>query len=66
MKTVTHKKTGNVYIVMEESVKNCTNANDGQIMVYYRSLDGLHFARDRDEFWTKFTQADPKNIQFKT
>ena len=62
MKTVSHNKTGNIYIVMEESVKNCTNANDGQMMVFYSSLDGKKFTRDQNEFWEKFTQINPDSI----
>ena len=58
MKTVKHNKTGRIYFLLNENVKNCTNANDGQIMVFYASTDGKKFTRDQDEFWTKFTQVD--------
>jgi len=63
MNLVSHNKTKNIYILLEEKVKNCTNDRDGQEMVFYASPDGMKFTRDRAEFWEKFTEIDPVKIQ---
>jgi len=55
-----HKKTGNKYAVIG-LVKNCTNAQDGQIMVMYESLTmyrDVHFTRELSEFLDKFNCPD--------
>jgi len=52
---VIHNKTGNVYIVLKEDIKNCTNAQDGQTMVLYTN-GNLTFCREKQEFWQKFTK----------
>ncbi|XDD48585.1 hypothetical protein AB3N60_19285 (plasmid) [Leptospira sp. WS39.C2] len=56
MKLFRHKKTGNLYLVIED-VKNCTNANDGQRMFYYCEYgkeNPLKFVREKSEFLEKF------------
>jgi len=53
---VTHKKTNNKYRIIG-FVKNCTNANDGQIMVIYEHLTthgNVHYTRELNEFKEKF------------
>lgn len=55
-----HKKTGNIYSVFtKEQVVNCTNAQNGQDMVMYKSIDdkslsNIIFVRERNEFLEKF------------
>lgn len=48
-----HKKTGNIYEVSYMEVINCTNAQDGQIMVLYKR-GGKTFVREINEFKEKF------------
>ena len=51
-----HLKTGDTYYLIRDDVKNCTNANDNQIMVLYKR-DGypdLLFVREKSEFYKKF------------
>ncbi len=52
-------KNGNLYEVIREDVINCTNANDNQIMVMYKSLDHpeLLFVREKSEFFIKFEKV---------
>ncbi|TGL33424.1 hypothetical protein [Leptospira perdikensis] len=53
-----HKKTGNLYLKLDEA-KNCTNANDGQQMVYYCEYgieNPKKFVRDKFEFLEKFEE----------
>jgi hypothetical protein len=55
-KRVIHKKSGRRYEIIRENVKNCTNAQDGQLMVYYTNGE-LYFVREHSEFWEKFERA---------
>jgi hypothetical protein len=55
-KRVIHKKSGRRYEIIRENVKNCTNAQDGQLMVYYTNGE-LYFVREQSEFWEKFERA---------
>lgn len=50
-------KNGNIYEVIRDDVINCTNANDDQIMVLYKSEEhpDLIFVREKNEFHIKFT-----------
>ena len=52
-------KNGNFYEVIRDDVINCTNANDDQIMVMYKSLDHpeLLFVREKSEFYVKFEEV---------
>lgn len=49
-------KNGNTYEVIRDDIINCTNANDGQIMVLYKSQKSpeLLFVREKSEFLQKF------------
>ena len=49
-------KNGNIYEVIRDDVINCTNANDDQIMVLYKSEEypDLIFVREKNEFHVKF------------
>jgi hypothetical protein len=53
-----NKKTGNLYGVLGEAI-NSTNAQNGQIMVSYFTLDEnveyKIFVREKNEFLEKFT-----------
>ena len=51
---VIHKKTCSRYFVINKSIRNCTNAQDGQMMVMYKNKDGNIFVREAEEFWEKF------------
>ena len=53
IKLVQNKKTKGVYQIINKEVINCTNAQDGQIMVIYTDGDKL-FARELNEFEEKF------------
>jgi hypothetical protein len=49
-------KKGTYYAVLNEVI-NCTNEQDGQTMILYRSLDDSElplFVREKSEFLTKF------------
>jgi hypothetical protein len=56
-----NKKTGKVYIMVNESIINTTNDRDGEEMVLYVSLEdtgtqtsSLRFVRNKQEFLKKF------------
>ena len=53
-------KNGNIYEVIRNDVINCTNANDNQIMVLYKSLEHpeLLFVREKSEFEIKFEKLN--------
>ncbi len=55
-----NNKNGNLYEVIREDVINCTNANDDQIMVLYKSLEHpeMLFVREINEFKIKFTLVE--------
>lgn len=53
LKTAIHKKTGNIYQVLDTEAIDCTNVRDGAaVVIYYR--DGMFFVREREEFNEKF------------
>ena len=54
-----NKKKGTFYVLINDNVINCTNANDGQIMVMYKSEDNpdLVFVREKEEFFIKFEEV---------
>lgn len=57
---VKHKKTGLDYAITGFS-KNCTNKNEGEILVLYESLTmykDVHFSREIGEFVKKFDCPD--------
>lgn len=51
-------KNGNIYEVIREDIINCTNANDGDIMVLYKNnnIPDKIFVREKKEFYIKFTE----------
>ena len=55
-----HLKSGDTYEMIRDDVKNCTNANDKQIMVLYKRPEypDLIFVREKEEFYTKFQKAE--------
>ncbi len=55
-----HLKTGDTYYLIRDDVKNCTNANDKQIMVLYKreGYPDLLFVREKEEFYKKFEKAE--------
>ncbi len=54
-----NKKNGNIYDVIREDVINCTNANDGDVMVLYKNNNypDKIFVRERNEFYIKFEEV---------
>ena len=54
-----HLKTGDTYYMIRDDVKNCTNANDKQIMVLYKreGYPDLLFVREKEEFYKKFEKS---------
>lgn len=50
---VINKKTKGEYFVID-AVTNATNAQDGEVMVLYRNIDGALFVRELAEFKKKF------------
>lgn len=54
-----NKKNGNIYDVIREDIINCTNENDGQIMVMYKNdnYPDKIFVREKSEFYIKFEEV---------
>lgn len=54
-----NKKKGTLYKVVGKCI-NCTNAQDGQLMIMYESLgdDNLTFVREEKEFIEKFEKFE--------
>lgn len=59
IKIVQNKKTRGIYQILNKEVINCTNEQDGQVMVFYADGDYL-FARELKKFEEKF---DTLNIE---
>lgn len=55
-----NKKNGNIYEVIREDVMNCTNVNDGQVMVLYtcEKCPEKIFVREINEFNVKFEKIN--------
>ena len=60
-----NNKTKNKYVLLDNNVTNCTNKDDGKIMILYKRLDDIFvelgdsptlFVRERKEFFEKFTK----------
>jgi hypothetical protein len=51
-----HIKSGDIYTVINNTIINTTNANDGELMVLYHNKDGKLFVREIIEFHEKFNQ----------
>lgn len=50
-----NKKSGETYWIIDSVIINCTNNEDGQLMVLY-SKDNKYFVREKNEFKEKFEQ----------
>lgn len=52
-------KNGKIYDVIREDVINCTNANDGEVMILYKNMDypDKIFVREKSEFYVKFVEV---------
>ncbi len=57
MKKYLHLKTGHIYWVIEKVAINCTNKDNGTIMVVYRNNQGMFFVREAIEFNEKFKEV---------
>ncbi len=59
MRDVFHKKTGNIYTILDHAVIDTTNSAGGDVvMVLYQNTMGQKFVREADEFWEKFQSVD--------
>lgn len=59
-KRAIHKKTGNIYHVLNDNVIECTNGReDIRYVVYYR--EGKTFCREYNEFIKKFDYECSEN-----
>jgi hypothetical protein len=60
-----HKKTGKHYRVYSMDIINCTNANDDQIMVWYKDKVGnKSFVREKQEFLERFELTEFHDLEF--
>lgn len=52
-------KNSKIYDVIREDVINCTNANDGEVMILYKNADypDKIFVREKNEFYIKFVEV---------
>lgn len=55
-RTYINNKTGVKYVIGPNDVINTTNAQDGQEMIIYMNNAGVHFVREKKEFFEKFTK----------
>lgn len=56
VKKVVHNKTGNIYILLNDQIIECTNGREEKKYCLYVNLEGMVFVRERDEFYNKFTK----------
>lgn len=54
----THKKTGNIYILLNDELIECTNGREEKTYCLYVNLEGMVFVRERDEFYQKFEKCE--------
>lgn len=47
-KLAVHIKTGNIYDILNETIINATNAQDGQEMILYKNKEGMIFVREKN------------------
>lgn len=52
----THNKTGNIYILLNDDLIECTNGREEKKYCLYANQAGKIFVRERDEFYSKFTK----------
>lgn len=53
-----HKKTGNMYILLNDDLIECTNGREEKVYCLYVNLEGMAFVRERDEFYQKFEKYE--------
>lgn len=51
-----HNKTGNLYILLNDQLTECTNGREEKKYCLYANQDGMLFVREHDEFNQKFTK----------
>lgn len=52
----THNKTGNIYILLNDQLIECTNGREEKKYCLYANKEGKIFVREHDEFYNKFTK----------
>lgn len=57
-----HKKSGNLYEVLNDNVLDATNAGTCDTYMLYRNADGRMFVRECKEFYEKFEKTDLHSI----
>ena len=57
---VIHKKTGNMYILLNDDLIECTNGREEKKYCLYVNLEGMVFVRERSEFYQKFEKYGGK------
>lgn len=58
VKKVIHKKTGNIYFLLNDELIECTNGREDKKYCLYVSLGGMVFVREADEFYQKFEKYE--------
>lgn len=53
-----HKKTGNMYLLLNDDLIECTNGREEKKYCLYANLEGMIFVRERDEFYQKFEKYE--------
>jgi len=51
-----HNKTGNMYIMLNDQLIECTNGREEKKYCLYANTEGKIFVREHDEFYNKFTK----------
>lgn len=54
----THKKTGNIYMLLNDELIECTNGREEKKYCLYVNQEGMVFVRERDEFYQKFEKCE--------
>lgn len=49
-----HKKTGNIYFLLNDNLIECTNGREEKKYCLYANEKGVVFVRERGEFYQKF------------
>lgn len=53
-----HKKTGNMYLLLNDDLIECTNGREEKKYCMYVNQEGMVFVRERDEFYQKFEKYE--------
>lgn len=53
-----HKKTGNMYFLLNDDLIECTNGREEKKYCLYANKKGMIFVRERDEFYQKFEKYE--------